>query len=590
MSRLSPALWLLLLSTVAVAQIDERQLLRQGMKLESEGQIEAAITIYERLLNLNTRNVSVIYRLASTYQHAGRFDDGIRLLQARLEQTPGDITAINRLADIHFAAGNIDEADRQIDRILQISPNQGAYTSAGQRYERMNQDTKAAAVYLRGREALREPGLFSRELAQIHERAEDYPSAVREYGTLARRKPQYVTLVESKLKGIATVAPDPDPLFDLLLQDVKGAHRDSRTTRLFITFAISSGLASEALDAILILPHDAQIEGSLLRIGRETLDYGDPGDAVRAFDALAVRSRNRSLRAQAAAGTARAYDLLGRTEDALTAYREILSASGDAPGRDESAYRLGDLLWRTGQHDRAIDTLRILGDARTSSSWRVRAIDLLGDIHLARGKPEEAAHWFGRNLSENRGREDGITASYKLGRLYMMGGVYTTARKALASVLNGGLATLVYNDAIELSDIIDTGLAEDTEGLDTFAESLRLEVRGDRRRAADTALATRTGGALTDRLYRRGIEITMEDTAWTDAERAIRKMLSRQTALASWATYTLGRCLESQGRKEEAIVVYESVLVTYPLTLEADRSRERLTDLRADESPKRETG
>ena len=47
---------------------DQRTLLRQGMRLENEGKIEEAITVYEPLLARYARNTSVLYRLASAYQ------------------------------------------------------------------------------------------------------------------------------------------------------------------------------------------------------------------------------------------------------------------------------------------------------------------------------------------------------------------------------------------------------------------------------------------------------------------------------------------------------------------------------------------
>jgi tetratricopeptide (TPR) repeat protein len=578
------------LSVSVSAQQGERQLLQKGMKLENGGDVEAAIVIYKRILGQNGRNIGALYRLASAYLKVGRFEDGISLLKTRLKRAPGDITSLNRLADLYLAAGNEEEADRQIERILQIGANQSTYTTVGQRYERRNQDKKALSIYLRGRKELANAELFSREVAQIHERAENYPSAVREYGALVRQKPQYVALVESKLTTIAGVAPDPVKLFDQLHKDVKAGHRDSRATRLFVTFAIASGLAADALDALLVLPPDARIEGSLLRIGRETLEHGDPGYAVRAFDALAARTRNRTIVAQARAGIARGLDLLGRSDEALEAYAAILSSKGPVAGTEESAYRLGDLLRRLNRSDEAIAALRTLADAGSPSKWRIQAIDLLGDIHVTQAKPEDAAHWYGLNMSENRAKNAGIEATYKLGRLYMMERTYSTAQKALTTVLNGGLASLVYNDALELSDIIETGLEEDQEGLDTYAESLRLEARGDQAMAAKIALNGNTNGPLIDPLRRRGIEIRMAEAAWKEAEQALRGMLNARTALASWATYTLGRCLEHQRRVAEAIDVYETVLATYPFTLEADRSRERLTDLRSAQPAQRETG
>ncbi len=569
-------------------QSDERALLRQGMKLENGGQIEAAIRVYEGLHSRNSRNTSVIYRLASAYQKVGRFDEAIRILQTRLKLAPGDITGRNRLSDVYFSAGRTQESDREVDRILQLSPNQGTYASVGQRYERRNQDEKATAVYRRARQTLKDPELFARELGQIYERAEKYLSAVREYRTLAKQKPQYVSLVESKLREIAKQAPDLPPLLAILIEGVKGGYKDGRTSRLLVTFAIAGGMSGEALAELLILPKDAPIEGSLLRLGRESLEHADAGDAIRAFEALSARTRNRTIRLQALAGLAQALERSGRSDDALNTYKEVISARSNDSVRDESTFRLGRLLWRTGRTDSAIASLNSMIESGRKSEWRPRAIELLGDIQLGQGCYDRAEGTYAHNVSENRGKEEGAAATYRLARLYVLQKKYARAQTALNRVLKGGLANLVYNDAIELSDIVETGLAEDPAGLDSYADALRQESIGERSAAANTLLSAgeqTPGSALSDVLSRQGIETLVDIGEWGAAEKSARLVIARRTGIGSWMSYTLGLCVENQQRIEEAITIYEAILVDYPTTLEADRARERLTDLRAARSP-----
>ena len=595
MSRLSLGLLLFLALTAGItAQADERSLLRQGRALENQGEIEEAIHVYEQLRDRNPRSISVIYRLASAYQKTGRFDQAIALLRTRLRQAPGDITALNRLSDVYFAAGKPAEAGRQIDRILKISPRKGTYTSVGQRYERRNQDERATEIYLQGRRVLKDPELFSRELGQIYERAENYPAAVRAYSTLARQKPQHVSLVELRLRTIASVARDLPPLFNLLLESVKAGYKDSRTTRLLVTFAIEAGMTTEALREILSLPPDAPVEGSLLRIGREALEYGDAGGAIRAFESLAARTRNKAIAAQARAGLAQALEHADRRDEAVEMYHTVLTAPGNVRVRAEAAYRLGHLYWRTDRADSAVILLESMIEEGHRSKWRVQATDLLGDIHLAEGRYKKAALSYGRNVSENRGKDDSTAALYKLARLYTVRRDYGAAQNALRQILKGGLANLVYNDAIELSEIIDTGLAEDPTGLDAYANGLRLEGTGDWRAAARSVLAAgerNPSGPLSHKLYRRGIEIRMDTNDWPNAERSLRQMIGMNTPLKSWAHFILGVCLEKQDRVGEAITLYEGVLVDYPQTLEADRARERLTDLKRDATrPIGETG
>jgi tetratricopeptide (TPR) repeat protein len=551
------------------------------MKLENDEQIEAAILIYEDILRKG-QNTGVIYRLASAYKKVGRYDDGIRLLQNRLKRSPRDVTAHNRLADLFLAAGMGAKSDLQIERILEISPNQGAYTSVGQRYERLNQDERARDVYLKGRRELRDPELFSRELGQIYERAENYPAAVRAYGMLARQKPQFVSLVEAKLKTIARNARNLVPLYDHLLEEMKGAHRDSRMTRLFTTFAIEAGMTPAALKEMLTLPVDAAVEGNLLRIGREALGHGDPGDAILAFEALSTRTRNRNLRAQAEAGMARGLDLAGRFEEALQKYKSVLASRANDHVREETSYRLGHLFWRIDLSDSAIAILDGMIARGNRSKWRTSAIDLLGDIHLTIGNEDHAKRTYLLNAAENRGKEEAATALFKLSRLHTIRKEYASAQKALKRILGGGLASTAYNDAIELSYTLEIGQAEDVRGLNVYAKGLWQETKGNTAAAARIYLDMGHGGegALTDRRLKRGIELLVDLGDFQQVEHWSRDLATRESSLKPWAHFLVGVSLEKQNRPNEAVTVYETLLVEFPDSLEADRARERLTSLR----------
>ena len=582
---------LLLLSGGLLAQTSET--LRRGMQFETEGNLEAAISVYEDILSTG-RNTTILYRLASAYQRAGHLDKAIELLDNRLKRSPRDVTARNRLSDIYLAGGRTEEAEEQMRIILKANPNQGTYISVGQRYERMNQDERAQNIYLQGRKVLKDPGLFSRELAQIYERAEQYLDAVIAYGTLARQRPQFVSLVESKLQTIARQATDPAPLFNQLLNDVKAAQRDSRATKLFVTFAIEAGLSDQALQEILLLPLNAPTEGSLLRIGREALNYGEPGDAISAFQALIWRARNAPLAEQAGVGLAMAFDRAGRLEDAVSYYEKLGSTAGADGIREETAYRLGELHWRMGQPDSARTSLEALISGGQKSEWRTRSLDLLGDIRLRNGETDLAEQAYLRIAMEHRNKEAGNRAILKLARLQTANEDYGTAQQILNGVLSGGLASQTYNDAIELSFILETGTDEDPVGLNGFAKGLKLEGLGERSRAAELYLNTASKfpeKALTERLYKRGIEILLEDAAFVRVEPWARELAEFDTSLQSWAHFVLGTSLEMQGRTQEAVSTYEGLLFAFPETLEADRARERLTDLRESRSGQnKETG
>jgi len=560
------------------AQQDDRRLLQTALKLENDGQVEAAVAIYEQLVRKNIRNTTVVYRLSSAYQKLGHYDAAVTLLQTRLRKSPSDVTAMTRLSDVYYAAGRHEEADRQVEHILRVSPNQGTFASMGHRYERRNQDTKAASVYTRGRDILNGPDLFARELAQIYERAEEYPDAVREYGRFALQKPQHVALVEAKVKAIADLAEDVNPLFDTLLVNVKAKPRNSRLSRILTSFAIQARMTTPALDAILLLPPAARVEGSLLRLGRAALDEDAGGTAKRAFEALENRTRNKTIQAQAAAGIARALDLMGQQQEAHDAYHRVITSFSGDPVRDEATVRFARLQRKMGEAEAATKTLTDYVDGPGAPEWRVAALNLLADLSMVAEDSDRAKAMYGNIIKEFRGKEEAITATYNLSRVLTINGSYDLAQKALKSILSGGLATLVYNDAIWLSDVIDTGVEKDLKGLERYGEGLQYETAANPEAAA--GIYTSTGGPLEERLFQRGVELYMRLQQWSVAFSKLQSWIDRKQAPPSWAHYQSAVCLQRLDRTDEALETFTRVLTKFPDTLEADRAREHITKLR----------
>lgn len=591
MTRILALLCLLVAAVPVVAQ-DDHALFRRGISLENEGDVETAVAIYEDLLGRNPRNTSALYRLAAAYQKLGRLDDAVAVLRGRIRTAPTDITALNRLSDVYLAAGRAADADRTIERILTLSPNQGTFASVGQRFERLNLDGRAVEVYRRGRTVLKDPEAFARELAQIHERGGDDLSAVREYAVVARKRPQYVSLVESRLKAIATRSETPRPLFDELLEGVKAGYRDVRITRVFVTFAIAASLGADALDELLLLPPDAPIEGGLLRLGREALEHGDPGDAIRAFESLAARTRNKSIVGQADAGIARALEQAGRLAEAEGAYTRVIAKPASEDIRDEAAFRLGRMLHRTGRADTAVAVLGRAAEASGRSEWRSRAIHLLADIHHAAGRDDVAADLYARGYNEYRGREEAAVARLRLARLHTIRSEYALAKRHLGAILSGGRASLVFNDAVALSEALDVGLDDDPSGLEAYGKALRAEVSDGALAGARTAVAAleHHRGSLAGTLLRYGVEALFAAERWEEAEQALRRVDLRTGPDAPWAAFALGACLERQRRVDEAVAVYEAVLIDHPDSLEADRARRRLAEIRTGPSPSGEAG
>lgn len=82
-----------------------------ALDLFAEGKQQAAITEYERCLQLDPSHSEALHGLARIYQDMNRFDDSIAVSQRLVELDPDDILAHTSLSIAYQKKGMIPEAE-----------------------------------------------------------------------------------------------------------------------------------------------------------------------------------------------------------------------------------------------------------------------------------------------------------------------------------------------------------------------------------------------------------------------------------------------------------------------------------------------
>lgn len=95
----------------------------QGMLLEAKGDYDGAIALYDRLLQENPANISVLQRTAATYKAQGNFNEALSELNKIVELNSADATVWNEIADIHIRLSNYDEAAFCLEEVTLLDPN-----------------------------------------------------------------------------------------------------------------------------------------------------------------------------------------------------------------------------------------------------------------------------------------------------------------------------------------------------------------------------------------------------------------------------------------------------------------------------------
>ena len=95
----------------------------KGMQLEAKGDYDGAIALYDRLLQENPANISVLQRTAATYKAQGNFNEALSELNKIVELNSADATVWNEIADIHIRLSNYDEAAFCLEEVVLLDPN-----------------------------------------------------------------------------------------------------------------------------------------------------------------------------------------------------------------------------------------------------------------------------------------------------------------------------------------------------------------------------------------------------------------------------------------------------------------------------------
>jgi Flp pilus assembly protein TadD len=111
--------------TAGHAQADDdaaTEITNRGVTLLQEGKTSAAIDEFLKAIDLNPKNISSRFQLASIYEREGRLDEAIYHLEKIVSAAPRNATAHNNLGVLYDRQGRSTDAMREFETTLEIDP------------------------------------------------------------------------------------------------------------------------------------------------------------------------------------------------------------------------------------------------------------------------------------------------------------------------------------------------------------------------------------------------------------------------------------------------------------------------------------
>ncbi|MBI4553787.1 MAG: tetratricopeptide repeat protein [Candidatus Latescibacteria bacterium] len=529
--------------------------LPKARQLEQAGQVEAAITLYERILTVSPAHPEALSALQRLYLRVRRYDKAIALLNRQVERDPKNLVYRRMLADALFRSERTDEGRAQGQAMLEIDPRgEGTYRLVATLYAEHGLFDEAAETYRRGRSVSKQPAAFALELAGLYTALSDIRNAVGEYLLWLKAQPAQFAMIDDQIEGLADQKG---------VEAVELALKEAAATppprvevfKLLGNFYIRRGQPGQAFEQY------QQAESLTGGKGIYLLEFATWcereqffEDAIRAYQSVQNGALPLVLLARASLGLARSLVALGRVDEALTVYRQVVERAPRTRESEEATFQIAELQL-TKQYDpkTALNTYRSLLASAPKTPRREDCLFRLADCQVASGSLQDAIAQYKAILNP---KESGLPdfgdrakehASFGLAELALFQGRFDDAAAQFQDVAQRFPGGVYANDALHWSLLID-----------------------ETREAGDDILRVYVQARLLARQYRPN-EALDQYKLFLNAHPA--------TPVSDAAILEIGALLTGMEKPLEAIAAYRDLIERYPISRHAAEAQRRIAEV-----------
>ena len=373
-------------STLVLAENQNRQTLKTGLEAVNQGNIKKAIRIFQQAIRENPRDQYAYYYLNKSYQEIGNLAKALEACQNALKINPNFAQAYNDLGSIAHQQGNLADATHAYRKSIELEPSVALYHyNLGTVYHTLGRLTNAIAEYHTTLDldhsftpAYHNLGAVYQKQGKVHEAIEIYekalhyePEQIHTQKSLAEVEVDRVKLFNQViLRSQTAISMQPDSADNyrkLGLAYYHSGHWNQAIEMLKIALQLEPNSAkrqadlskvklqldrhlNQELETCYKSPQNAEIYH---RIGQIQLMKGEFQNAEHSFrQSLKLLSNNTIVHLS-----------LGETlykqnklEDANEAYSKVITQQ---PANMEAHQKLGVIAQRSKHWDRAIKHLEI---------------------------------------------------------------------------------------------------------------------------------------------------------------------------------------------------------------------------------------
>lgn len=568
------------------------------------GEYEKAVVLYETLFNKNPSPVVYNNYIESLFA-LEEYRQAERVVRGLIKDNPGRISYEVDLGWVLERSGNERRSGRHLQALIRnVEPTPGAVNELAEAFANRNMNELALEAYLRGRRIVDNSYSFHLKIASLHERMGNFKPMMEEYIDYLDGNLREI----EQVRGILQDAINNDPGFnrnealrEVLLERTQSQPRNTLYSEMLLWLSLQQKdfriafMQARALDGRLQQQGDLVLEVAGLSAANQNYAV-----AAQAYQYVLNKGTENPLYLEAISGYLNVRFLEITSSYTYTVedlqkvdkeYREALDELGINAHTIRLVRNLANLqAFYLGNTNDAIEllkaTLELPGvSSRIKAECRVE----LADILLLTGKQWDATLLYSQ--VDKTFRDDPLAheAKYKNARLSFYIGEFDWA-KAQLDILKAGTSRLIANDAMKLSLRIqdNIGFDGDTKPLEMYAQAEMYVFRNMFKEALlvlDSITRLFPAHQIHDDILFSKAEIYLKTGQYSFADSLLVKVVEMfpQGLLADEALFQRAHIQENIfDNKEQAMALYQELMVSYPGSLNTVTARNRFRTLRGD--------
>ncbi len=580
-------------------QPEER--LRMAQTLESIGDYAGAARLYEQLFRLYPDSVSYLLGWSRALIKLRRFPEALSEVAGFLHRrSVPQLWAV--LGELYWSMGRQDSARWAWQRALAQEPRTPeVYRAVARSQYELQLVDDAITTLLQGRQQLRSDTLFAEELSSWYVRLGNVERGVQETILLLRQR-QDIRAAYSRLVLYLALPQAAERIRPELERALQQYPRDLLLRRLLVWFFQEIGQSRTALEHVRRLD---ELQGNtgmeVLQFAEAARQNGDLSLALDVYAELLDRRPVREIRLKALYGYLQTAEAIlrqgGRSipwQQVRREYDELVRQADTLAMGAEALYSLGRFLQDVAHDEKAAEeTFQRLVRQFPQTRWAMLSLVELGRLALRRGELSQAEQCLQRAAGADSLAPEAVQwARFWQAELEFFRGNLDSARAGYAAVALQ-TASPAANDALQRLVLLEN--VAHTEQLHRFAaaELLFLQGRWEQAQREYLRIAEQAGDdeVLVELSLLRAAEAALAHEDLTTAQQLLTRLLAEHEDIlyGDRALLLLGETLERQGRRAEALAVYQQFFLRFPNSIYQEEVRRRIQRLREGASRRRST-